>query len=96
MICLQRLVAHIVSVLFVDSVFFDLSDRTFQWNYAFLIVLEDVHIHVFITTFSQYLLSINEESYPDCVLTIKSVFYLSFFFCVIFFNGQNFEIQTIR
>ena len=52
------------NLLFVDSVFFRLNDMRFQLNYAFLIVLEDVHLPVCITT-SQSLMSINEGSYHD-------------------------------
>ena len=74
--CLSRLVAHIVNVFFIDSVFFHLGDITFQWYYAPLIVLEDFHIPVSISTFFQYLLSIYQDSYPDWVVTIKSVSFI--------------------
>ena len=56
--------------------FFHLGDITFEWNYAFLIVLEDVHIPVSMATFFQDLLSIIEDSYPDRVVTIKSVSFI--------------------
>ena len=56
--------------------FFHLGDITFEWNYAFLIVLEDVHIPVSMATFFQDLLSIIEDSYPDWVVTIKSVSFI--------------------
>ena len=58
------------------SIFFYLGYRTIQWNYAFLIVLEDVHIPVSMATFFQDLLSIIEDSYPDWVVTIKSVSFI--------------------
>ena len=54
-----------LSCSFLILSFFNLGDITFQWNYAFLIVLEDVHIPVFMATFFQNLLSIIEDSYPD-------------------------------
>ena len=63
--CLQRLGGHPVNLFIDDSVFVNLGDITFQWNYAFLIVLEDVDIPLSMTTFFQNLLSINEGSYPD-------------------------------
>ena len=76
--CLQRLGGHPVNLFFDDSTFVHLGDITFQWNYAFLIVLEDVHIPLSMTTFFQNLLSINEDSYPHWVVTIKSVYFISF------------------
>ena len=63
--CLHRLGVDPVNLFFDDSTFVHLGDITFQWNYAFLIVLEDVHIPLSMTTFFQNLLSINEDSYPD-------------------------------
>ena len=48
----ERLGADTVNFLFVDSVFFHPGDIAFQWNYAFLIVL-DVHLPVSVTPFSQ-------------------------------------------
>ena len=62
---LQRLGGHPVNLFIDDSTFVNLGDITFQWNYAFLIVLEDVDIPLSMTTFFQNLLSINEGSYPD-------------------------------
>ena len=63
--CLQRLGGHPVNLFFDDSTFVHLGDITFQWNYAFLIVLEDADIPLSMTTFFQNLLSINKDSYPD-------------------------------
>ena len=63
--CLQRLGGHPVNLFIDDSTFVHLGDITFQWNYAFLIVLEDADIPLSMTTFFQNLLSINEDSYPD-------------------------------
>ena len=62
--CLQRLGGHPVNLFIDDSMFVNLGDITFQWNYAFLIVL-DVNIPLSMTTFFQNLLSINEATYPD-------------------------------
>ena len=39
-------------------------------------VLEDVDIPLSMTTFFEYRLSIKEESYPDWVVTIKSVYFI--------------------
>ena len=62
--CLQRLGGHSVNLFIDDSTFVHLGDITFQWNYAFLIVL-DVNIPLSMTTFFQNRLSINEATYPD-------------------------------
>ena len=61
-------------IWFFLLLFFLLGDITFQQNYAFLIVLEDLHIPVFMTSFFQYLPSINKDNHRDSVVTIKSVF----------------------
>ena len=71
-----KISAQLVNVFFVDSVFFHFGDKTFQWNDAFLIVLADVHIAVSTSTFLHYLLSIYQDSYPDSVVTIKSVSFI--------------------
>ena len=65
---------YIINSLLILA-FFHLGVITFKWNYAFLIVLEDVHTPVSVTT-SQSLLAINENSYPDQVLTIKFVSFI--------------------
>ena len=64
---------HTQLIWFVLVIFFYLGDITCQWTIPLLIVLEDVHIPVFMTSFFQYLPSINKDSYPDSVVTIKSV-----------------------
>ena len=65
---------YIINSLLILA-FFHLGVLTFKWNYAFLIVLEDVHTPVSVTT-SQSLLAINENSYPDQVQTIKFVSFI--------------------
>ena len=72
----QRLGGYPVNLFFDYSTFVHLGDIIFQWNYAFLIVFEDVDIPLSMTTFFQNLQSIKEDSYPDSVVTIKSVYFI--------------------
>ena len=94
--CLQRLGGHPGNLFFDDSTFVHLGDITFQSNYAFLIVSEDVHIPLSMTTFFQNLLSINEDSYPHWVVTIKSVYFIWFSSSALYLSCQEPSVNKKR